>query len=96
MIHLTATFIAKPEKEQQLHALLQGMLAPTRAESGNLRYQLFQAKDNACKFVFQEHFANQAAFDAHCQESHFSELLANLEGLLTQDPDIVFYNEVTA
>ena len=96
MIHLTATFYAKPNHEQQLRSLLQGMLTPTRAESRNVRYQLFQAKDNNVKFIFQEQFADQSAFDEHCKQVHFTDLLANLEGLLSQEPEIVFYDELPA
>ena len=56
MIHLTATFHAQPGKEQELKAVLTRALEPTRNEEGCVRYQLFQDKDNACHFVFQEQF----------------------------------------
>ncbi|SON50085.1 putative quinol monooxygenase [Vibrio tapetis] len=96
MIHLTATFHAKPGLEHQLRTLLQGMLTPTRAEPGNLRYQLFQAKSNSAKFTFQEQFADQATYDEHCKAEHFTALLISLEGLLSQEPEIIFYNELAA
>ncbi|TKF95783.1 antibiotic biosynthesis monooxygenase, partial [Vibrio sp. F13] len=46
------------------------------------------------KFLFQEQFADQTAFDAHCKETHFLNLLRGLNGLLEQEPDITFYHKV--
>ena len=37
-------------------SLISAIIAPTRNEEGCVRYQLFQDKDNACHFVFQEQF----------------------------------------
>lgn len=96
MINLTATFHAKAGQEQQLEALLVAMLAPTRKEPGNTRYCLFKDKDNAAIFTFQEQFSDQVAFDEHCKQPYFVELLASLDGLLEQEPTITFLEELSA
>jgi quinol monooxygenase YgiN len=96
MINLTATFHAKAGNEQKLEALLVAMLAPTHQESGNTRYCLFKDKENAAIFTFQEQFTDQAAFDEHCKQPYFIELLANLDGLLEQEPKITFLEELSA
>ncbi|WP_159653453.1 putative quinol monooxygenase [Vibrio atypicus] len=96
MINLTATFHAKAGQEQQLESLLVAMLAPTRQEPGNTRYCLFKDKENAAIFTFQEQFSDQAAFDEHCKQPHFTQLLASLDGLLEQEPKITFLEELSA
>ncbi|WP_367986862.1 putative quinol monooxygenase [Vibrio sp. NTOU-M3] len=96
MIHLTAHFYAKAGQENTLHQLLTAMLAPTRNETGCVRYCLFQDKADSRKFLFQEQFTDQAAFDAHCKEVHFLALLDNLEGVLEQEPQITFYEQLEA
>ncbi|TFH91171.1 putative quinol monooxygenase [Vibrio ouci] len=96
MINLTATFHAKTGQEQQLEELLVAMLAPTRQEPGNKRYCLFKNKDDAAIFTFQEQFADQIAFDEHCKQPYFIQLLASLDGLLDQEPKITFLEELSA
>ncbi|MGR5232605.1 putative quinol monooxygenase [Vibrio sp. WZ-1] len=94
MIHLTAAFHAKPEHALQLKQALEAMLEPTRNEAGCLRYQLFQDKNDSTQFLFQEQFADQAAFDQHCKTEHFQTLLASLDGLLLSEPKLTFYEEL--
>ncbi|MEZ9580263.1 MULTISPECIES: putative quinol monooxygenase [unclassified Vibrio] len=94
MIYLTAHFYAKSGQEKKLHELLSAMLIPTLNEPGCISYYLFQDKSDDRKFLFQEQFADQTAFDAHCKETHFLNLLGGLNGLLEQEPDITFYHKV--
>ncbi|BBL89427.1 antibiotic biosynthesis monooxygenase [Vibrio rotiferianus] len=94
MIHLTAAFYAKTDSISQLKQALEGMLEPTRNEPGCLRYQLFQDKNDPSQFLFQEQFADQAAFDQHCKTEHFQTLLASLDGLLLSEPKLTFYEEL--
>ena len=94
MIHLTAAFHAKTDTITQLKQALEAMLEPTRNETDCLRYQLFQDKNDPSQFLFQEQFADQAAFDAHCNTAHFQSLLAEIDGLLVNEPTITFFNEI--
>ncbi len=94
MINVTATFLAKQGQEKALETLLTGIIEPTRNEEGCLRYCLFQDEKQPQKFMFQEQFKDQAAYDSHSQQSHVKTLLANLDGLLEIEPDIRFYQEL--
>ncbi|WP_337969377.1 putative quinol monooxygenase [Vibrio pectenicida] len=94
MINLTATFHAKPGQENTLKKLLVDMLIPTKNELGCIRYTLLRDKGNPSIFMFQEQFSDQAAFDSHCNEPHFLNLLDNLDGLLTRDPSITFFEQL--
>ncbi|EPY1011566.1 putative quinol monooxygenase [Vibrio vulnificus] len=91
MIHVTAAFVAQAGKETQLQSVLTAMLEPTRNEQGCLRYELLKDKSDVTKFLFQELFADQAAFDFHCDQPYFHALLAKLDGLLAQEPEITFF-----
>ncbi|MCG7487927.1 antibiotic biosynthesis monooxygenase [Vibrio sp. Of14-4] len=94
MIHLTATFEAKPGQEDTLKQLLLDMVQPTQNEVGCIRYTLLRDKGNSSIFMFQEQFIDQAAFDTHCREPHFLNLLDNLDGLLTKEPSITFFEQL--
>mgnify|MGYP000318397249 FL=1 len=50
MIHLTAAFTAQKGQEENLRKLLTDMLEPTRNESGNIRYSLFQETEDNTKY----------------------------------------------
>ncbi|GAK24410.1 hypothetical protein JCM19052_5071 [Vibrio sp. JCM 19052] len=94
MIHLTAAFHAKPDCVSQLKQALEAMLEPTRNETGCVRYHLFQDKNDPSQFLFQEQFADQAAFDEHCKTVHFQTLLSEIDGLLASEPKITFLDEL--
>ncbi len=94
MINLTAEFVAKPGLEQELHALLTEMIKPTRSEQGCLSYRLLQDSNILGRFVFQEQFADQEAFDYHCQQPYFQNLISQLDAILNQEPVITFYQEI--
>ena len=72
-VHVIARFVARKGKEDQLRAVLQGMLAPTRAESGCKLYELYES-DSKGRFYFYEMWESQAALDRHAASPHFKRL----------------------
>ena len=72
-VQVIARFVAREGKENQLRALLQSMLAPTRAESGCELYELYES-DSWGRFFFCETWASQAALDQHMATPHFERL----------------------
>jgi quinol monooxygenase YgiN len=72
-VHVIARFVAREEKESQLRALLQGMLTPTRAESGCESYELYES-DSRGRFYLNETWESQAALDRHMATLHFEQL----------------------
>lgn len=69
---LTAlTFIkGLPGRETELERELRTLTAPTRAESGNLAYDLYQSMDKPNEFVRFEVWKDSAALDAHKMTPH--------------------------
>nr|WP_090675377.1 putative quinol monooxygenase [Aureimonas jatrophae] len=66
-----AIFVALPGKAGDLRTLLDGMIAPSRAETGNLRYDLWQDQTNPDRFVLDELYVDGEAVAAHRATPHF-------------------------
>lgn len=82
-IDVVAHIHAKPGAEAALRAVLEGFVAPTRAEEGCLRYDLFEDLKNPGKYTFIEEWTSEEALAKHGQSAHiqagraqFPELLA--------------------
>ena len=69
---LTAlTFIrGRPGKGDELERELLALTAPTRAEPGALRYDLYRSKADADEFVRFEEWRDEAALEAHKRTPH--------------------------
>jgi quinol monooxygenase YgiN len=72
-VHVIARFVAREGSDNQLKALLQGMLVPTRAESGCESYELYES-DSKGRFYLNETWESQAALDRHMATPHFERL----------------------
>ncbi len=49
---------AKPGREEHLRSNLVGLVEPSRAEAGSLRYDLYRDADDKGRFVFIERWAS--------------------------------------
>lgn len=83
-VRVIARSVARKGKENQLRALLQGMLAPTRAEPGCESYELYES-DSTGRFYFDETWESQAALDKHTATRHFKHLEQAI-GELVEEP----------
>ena len=68
-VHVIARFVAREGSDNQLKALLQGMLVPTRAESGCELYELYES-DSRGRFYLNETWESRAALDRHLSLIH--------------------------
>lgn len=78
---IVAILTAKPGKAGELKALLDSMLAPSRAEPGNLRYDLWRDPAEADRFVLDELYVDAAAVEAHRATPHFQRYLSLINTL---------------
>jgi quinol monooxygenase YgiN len=83
-VKVMAAVTALPGKGEALKALLLGMIAPSRAEPGNLRYDLWEDQSKPGSFVFDELYADSAAVAAHRASAHFQSYLASISELATR------------
>ena len=67
---IIATIVARQEKRQEVLSVLTEMLAPTRAEPGNLEYHLHCDREDECVFVFYERFRSRSDFEAHLAQPY--------------------------
>jgi quinol monooxygenase YgiN len=70
---LICRFVARRGMEVQLRTLLRGMLAPTHAEPGCKRYELYESESEG-RFYLNEIWESQAALDRHIATPHFERL----------------------
>ena len=72
---ITAILTARPGKLEDLKALLSTMAGPSRAEPGNLRWDIWQDKADPNRFILDELYKNDAAVAAHRETAHFKAYL---------------------
>jgi len=93
-VRVIARFVARKGKEDQLRAVLQGMLAPTRAESGCKLYELYES-DSKGRFYIYEIYESQAALDQHAASPHFKRLQQTVGELLEEPFEVNILRTVT-
>lgn len=80
-VKIVAILTALTGREAKLRALLETMLAPSRAEPGNRRYDLWTDPATPGRFVLDELYADADAVAAHRATPHFQTYLSQIEAL---------------
>jgi quinol monooxygenase YgiN len=83
-LHILAEFVAKPDQSTALQTLLRGLIAPTRAEAGCIRYDLWQDRDNPVSFVLIEEWTDEPTLERHLATPHLQHALSRFPDLLAQ------------
>ncbi|MBP2278374.1 putative quinol monooxygenase [Sphingomonas sp. PL20] len=78
-VKIVAVLTARADTVDRLRALLDAMLKPSRAEPGNLRYDLWQDQSDPNRFVLDELYADAVA--AHRETPHFQNYLSQIGDL---------------
>ncbi len=66
-----AYWTAEDGEEERVAAALARMVAPSRAEPGNLAYEILRDPGDRRRFVLYELYADEAAYRAHGESEHF-------------------------
>ena len=85
-VTIIAVLAARPGKVQELRALLDGMIAPSRAEPGNLRWDIWRDQGDESRFVLDELYIDRAAATAHRESAHFSVYADRIGDLAERTP----------
>jgi len=80
-IKIVAVLTAREGKAEALRNLLGGMIGPSRAEAGNLRYDLWVDQAQPGRYVLDELYEDAAAVAAHRASPHFQVYLASINDL---------------
>jgi quinol monooxygenase YgiN len=94
-VRVIARFVARKGKEDQLRAVLQGMLAPTGAELGCKLYELYESNSKG-RFYIYEIYESQATLDQHAASSHFKHLEQTVGELLQEPFEVNILERVTS
>jgi quinol monooxygenase YgiN len=80
-VHVLATFQAKPGKEREAEAILQGLIGLSLREEGCLHYLLYRRLDRPGTFYFVEEWRSSADFRKHTASPHLSAVMARKDEL---------------
>ncbi len=78
---IVAILTARPGQTEALQALLAGMVAPSRAEPGNLRWDIWRDQADPNRFVLDELYVDVAAVAAHRATAHFQDYVSKIGDL---------------
>jgi len=87
-IHVIARHFARPETVDQVRHILFGLVKPSRAEPGCLRYELLQNVDDPTDFTFVETFANDEALKIHASAPYIVSLTAKMQHLVARPAEV--------
>lgn len=89
-VHLIVPFHAKAGCEQALADVLAGLIEPTRAEAGCIRYELLQGVEDPAKLFFVEEWQDEDALEAHRNSPHLQAAVEQFDRLCSSDPHVTF------
>lgn len=73
---------AKPGCEDQVEALILGLVKPLRAEEGNVAFHVHRDRADRSQFVIYEAFASIDALQAHLAQSYVGEFVRAIQPLV--------------
>jgi quinol monooxygenase YgiN len=94
-VRVIARSVARKGNEDELRALLQGMLVPTRAEQGCKSYDLYES-DLTGRFYFDETWESEAALDKHTVTPHFKYLEQAIGELLVEPFEVNILRRISS
>src|SRR5262245_47736377 len=90
-LRVVAHLRSRPEKIEETRKVLEGLVEPTRAETGCVGYELMQNNDDPTDFTFVEEWMGDDVLDAHLKTDHIQQLVARADELLAAPSDIRRY-----
>jgi quinol monooxygenase YgiN len=94
-ITVLATVKAKPGSEQMLHDVFLSLVAPARADAGNISYDLVVSSDDPATFVSVEQWKSPDALAAHLKTAPVTSAIAKLGTIVAGPPVILSYKMVS-
>ncbi len=85
---------AKEGKRDELQEVFEGLIDPTRAEPGNIGYELLASLDDERSFTFVEEWRDRDALEAHLDSPHVRAATARLPELLDGEVDLRRYRSI--
>ncbi|WP_144946778.1 putative quinol monooxygenase [Pseudomonas oryzihabitans] len=93
-IRVVAILQAKPGQAAAVENALRAIVAPSRAEAACHFYTPHRDPSHEGRYVFIERWASREALAEHEETAHFKQLLSDLDGLLTEAPQVMILEEL--
>ena len=87
-IVLVARLKVKDDKIEEAKQAALAIVADSRAEEGNINYDIHQAIDDPTVFVWHETWKSKAAIDEHFETSFFKEFFAKVGEMAAETPQL--------
>ena len=71
------------------HQCTTDLIVQSRAEDGNISYDLYQHTTESTSFLFVERYRDQEALERHFSSEHLGTFLAQVAALLKNEPEIL-------
>ena len=81
---IVANIKTKADKIDLVKAELLKLIDITRAEKGNVQYDLHQDNENPAHFLFYENWESRELWQTHMGNKHLAEYLAATEGAVEE------------
>ncbi len=81
---IVARILAKEEKRDLVKTELLKLIDVTRAEEGNISYDLHQDNENPNRFLFYENWENRELWQKHMQNPHLAAYIKATEGAVDE------------
>ena len=94
-IIVIARIKVKDDAVEEAKQLVLAVAENSRAEAGNINYDIHQAVDDPTVFMWHETWANKTAIEGHFQEPFFKEFYAKAEKLIAEPPQITQTKMIT-
>ncbi len=94
-IVLVARLKVKEAKIEETKKAALAIVADSRAEAGNVNYDIHQAIDDPTVFVWHETWANKAAIEEHFATDFFKNFAATVEKIAVEPPQITLTKMIT-
>lgn len=82
---------AQEGKGAELGEALKGLIEPTRAEPGNISYELLASLEDDRDYIFIEEYQDGDALDAHMNSPHVAAAMAAMPDLVDGGLDLRTY-----
>ncbi|MEO6588995.1 MAG: putative quinol monooxygenase [Pyrinomonadaceae bacterium] len=94
-IVLVARLKVKEDKIEETKKSALAIVADSRAEEGNVNYDIHQAVDDPTVFVWHETWASKAAIDEHFETDFFKSFFAEVGKYAVEPPQITLTKMIT-
>ncbi len=94
-VTVLAMFKAKSGLEERVREELLKLVAPTRAESGCINYDLHQYSDDKTKFMFYENWVSMKDLDAHLEMPYLKHFKSIADEILAEPLQITIWQMIS-